>query len=597
MQPAQAEGGGSSSNLKKWGPIAAIALVIAVVVGLVVVSAGDDDEDASDTTTPATEPTGTDAPADTTPEETTPGETTPGDTTPPDTGGGEITYPLSFSQAEEQGIEVEWDERCDTDLGTVAVKWFFAPECYAPFEGDNGGATSRGVTADSIKVVLYQGPDDDPIINYLSDAVAVDDTNAESEATARTMLGMFEDFYELYGRSIDFEAYVSSGLASDEVTARADAVRIAEDFEPFVVLGGPALTSAFADELSAREVLCVGCGGEAGTWYADRDPYNWALGISGPQALVHGREFIAKQLIGGNAEFAGDEAFQGQPRVFGTVYIDAASTSTPVAQEFADQLRTDGAEVVEVLPYVLDPTTLQAQASQIIQKLKASGVTTVVLDSDGVAPRDITTEATAQEYFPEWVIVSPTLSDLTAFGRTYDQQQWANAFGVTHGAVPVTPESGGFYALYEWYAGEEAPAKDTIGLLMPNFTLFFATVQSTGPDLTPQTWRDALFADAGTTPALTEALLTYGEDAGFWPDPDYHGVDDATVFWWDAEAVGPDEIRKEGTGMWAFVDGGQRYLPGEWPTENKLFDPDGAVTIYDTPPPEETPPDYPSPAG
>jgi TPP-dependent indolepyruvate ferredoxin oxidoreductase alpha subunit len=29
--------------------------------------------------------------------------------------------------------------------------------------------------------VQYFGPDDDPIINYMSDAVAVDDTNAESE--------------------------------------------------------------------------------------------------------------------------------------------------------------------------------------------------------------------------------------------------------------------------------------------------------------------------------------------------------------------------------------------------------------------------------
>ena len=33
MQPAQAEDGGSSSSLKKWGPIAAIVAVVAIVVG------------------------------------------------------------------------------------------------------------------------------------------------------------------------------------------------------------------------------------------------------------------------------------------------------------------------------------------------------------------------------------------------------------------------------------------------------------------------------------------------------------------------------------------------------------------------------------
>ena len=72
-------------------------------------------------------------------------ETTPDGTEPPsDGGGGEIVYPLSFSQAEEQGIEVAWDERCDTATGNLAIQWFFAPECYAPFEGDNGGATAQG---------------------------------------------------------------------------------------------------------------------------------------------------------------------------------------------------------------------------------------------------------------------------------------------------------------------------------------------------------------------------------------------------------------------------------------------------------------------
>ena len=409
---------------------------------------------------------------------------------------------------------------------------------------------------------------------------------------------MFEQFYELYGRTIELETYVSTGLANDEVTARADAVRIAEDFEPFAVLGGPALTDALADELTAREVVCIGCGGSGQEWFAARDPYAYSLGIDAEQARGHAREFIAKQLIGGNADFAGDEAFTSQPRIFGHVYISSSDRSQSIADALVAGMIEDGATVAETLPYALDPATIQAQASQIIAKLKASGVTTVVLASDGIAPRDFTREATAQEYFPEWVIVAPSLSDMTAFGRTYDQAQWAQAVGVTHNiAVPVTPEISGYYGLYEWFMGAEPPAKDTIGLLMPNYTFLAANLQATGPNLTPETFRDALFAGAGTTPAITQPLLTYGTSAGFWPETDYNGVDDATLMWWDPNATGPDEIRKDGAGMWTFVDGGRRYLPGEWPTENKLFDPEGAVTLYDTPPPQETPPDYPSPAG
>ena len=68
--------------------------------------------------------------------------------------------------------------------------------------------------------------------------------------------------------------------------------------------------------------------------------------------------------------------------------------------------------------------------------------------------------------------------------------------------------------------------------------------------------------------------------------------------WWDPEATGPSEIRREGQGMYQFVDGGKRYRPGEWTEEeSKAFDPEGAVALYDEPPEDERPPDYPSPAG
>jgi hypothetical protein len=318
----------------------------------------------------------------------------------------------------------------------------------------------------------------------------------------------------------------------------------------------------------------------------------WGLAIGARQAREHAREFIAKQLTGGNAVHAGDEAFQSQPRVFGQVFISSSPESQTIADEFVAALTEDGANVVENLPYTLDPGSIQAQASQIIAKLKASGVTSVILAADGIAPRDFTNEATAQEYFPEWVIVAPALSDLTAFGRTYDQTQWANAFGVTHGAARVTPEDSGYYALYEWWKGAEPPAKDTIGLLMPNFALLTAVLQETGPNLTPLTWRDALFAADGTTAAISQPFLKWG-DTGIWPYTDYSGVDDATLIWWDPAATGPDEIRKDGTGMYQFVDGGTRYLPGDWPTEDRLFNPEGAVALYETAPPGEEPIDYP----
>ncbi len=410
------------------------------------------------------------------------------------------------------------------------------------------------------------------------------------------LMDFYQAYYELYGRKINLITYEGTGNASDEVAARADAAQIAEEYTPFVVLGGPALTSAFADELSARKVMCIGCTpGQTPEWYAERSPYVWGLDGSAAQKQEHVVEFITKQLVGKNAEHAGDE-FTGSPRKFGLVYLNSSGASEELANRFATSMSDAGAPLAEVIPYVLDPSSIQQTAVQVITKLKASGITTVIFSGDPVAPRDFTTEATAQEYFPEWVVAASTLMDTNAFARTYDQQQWAHAFGVTQLAAKADATKIGAFAVYKWFTGQDPPAPGYIGVIQPNPALFFAVVESVGPNLTPEAFRDALFAGEPTTRAIGQPSLSYG-DKGIWPETDYLGVDDATVFFWDPTATGPDEIRKEGTGMYRFPDGGKRYLPGEWPTEDKLFQNDGTVTIYTTPPPGEEPKDYPSPAG
>ena len=595
MQPASASGatGGSNRQMKRWGPIIGVLAVVAIGGGVLLATGGDDDDSADDanTTVSAVQPTQL---IDTVAPETTAAAT---DTTA--AGGGEITFPLSFPQAVEAGIEgdIDWGDRCDTSTGRLAVPDFFAPECMAPFTGDNGGATSTGVTADEITIVNYIGQENDPIIAYITDAINNDDTNQQYADTMRGLVDYYSAFYELYGRTVNLVTFDGTGGASDEVAARADAATIAEQFSPFVVLGGPALTSAFADELSAREVMCIGCTpGQPPEFFTERDPFVWGLDGSALHKQTHVLEFIEKQLIGKNAEHGGD-AVKDQARSFGLVYLESSGASKDLADRFAAEMEAAGAPFAAVSAYQLDPGTIQQTASQVITKMKSAGVTTIVFSGDPVAPRDFTNEATAQEYFPEWVVAASTLVDVTAFARTYDQQQWAHAFGGTQLSARTDPTTAGAYANYTWFTGVEPPANDSIGVIAPNPALLFAVVQAVGPNLTPETFRDTLFAREGTLAAISQPYLSYG-DKGYWGGvPDYQGVDDATVFWWDATATGVDEIRREGTGMYQYVDGGKRYLPGEWPGEDKLFDPEGAVAIYTTAPAGEERGDYPSPAG
>ena len=595
MQPASTSGasGGNNRQLKRWGPIVGVLAVVAIGAGVLVATSGDDEKSVDGaTTTVAVEET-------TPPEETT----APTDTAvAPETTGapaGEITFPLSFPQAVEQGIEgdVDWGDRCDTARGRLAVPDYFAPECMAPFTGDNGGATAPGITADEITLVHYVGQEGDPIIAYITDAINNDDTTQQYFDTMKGLVEYYSAFYELYGRKVNLVTFEGTGGSTDEVAARADAATIAEQYSPFAVLGGPALTSAFADELSAREVICIGCTpGQPADFYTERDPYVWGLDGSALQKQTHVLEFVQKQLIGKNATHGGD-AVKEQPRVFGLVYLESSGASKDIADRFASEMEKAGAPFAAVSAYQLNPATIQQTASQVITNMKSAGVTTIIHSGDPVAPRDFTNEATAQEYFPEWVIAASTLVDVTAFARTYDQEQWSHAFGVTQLAARVDPTSSGAYANYVWFTGVEPPANDTIGVIAPNPALFFAVVQAVGPNLTPESFRDTLFDREGTLAAISQPYLSYG-DKGYWGGvPDYQGVDDATAIWWDSAATGKDEIRRDGTGMYRYVDGGKRYLPGEWPTEDKLFNPEGAVALYPTPPPGEERGDYPSPAG
>lgn len=593
MQPASASGatGGSNRQLKRWGPIAGVAAVLAIGAG-VLIATGGDDEKAADTTT-------TEAAVDTTAPTT--------DTDPPDTGStpdtsepaGEITFPLTYSQAVEQGVEdqIEWGDRCDTSTGRLAVPDYFAPECYAPFTGDNGGATATGVTAEEITVVYYEGQANDPIIAYITDAISVDDTNEQQFETMQGLVDYYEAFYEMYGRTINLVTFEGTGGAQDEVAARADAATIVEQYSPFVVLGGPALTSAFGDELAARNTLCISCTpGQPAEFYSERDPYVWGLDGSALQKQAHVLEFLEKQIIGKAAEFGGD-AVKEQPRKFGLLYLESSGASKDLADTFAAEMEALGAPFAEVVPYELNPATIQQTAVQVITKMKAAGVTSIVFSGDPVAPRDFTKEATAQEYFPEWIVAASTLVDVTAFARTYDQQQWSHAFGVTQLAARGNPTTTGAYANYEWFTGQVPPADDTIGTISPAPALFFAVLQGIGPNVTAEGFRDAVFNAEGTRPGISQPYLSYG-DKGYWDGvADYQGVDDATVFWWDPAATGQDEIRREGTGMYQYVDGGLRYLPGAWTSDEKLFDPEGAVSIYLEPPAGEERGDYPSPAG
>ena len=73
-----------------------------------------------------------------------------------------------------------------------------------------------------------------------------------------------------------------------------------------------------------------------------------------------------------------------------------------------------------------------------------------------------------------------------------------------------------------------------------------------GPELTPETFARGLFRipPAGGGPANPQ--VSFG-NWGFFPDIDYHGIDDSVEIWWDPTVEVEDERGAPGTGAWRRV--------------------------------------------
>ncbi len=585
--------GDGGSTLRRYGPLIAIGVVVAIVGAFLVLNSGGDDDAAPPEDTTGTGPATTDT-GDTEGVGDTGSRPDPsidtggwGDTTLADLPEGVV--PFSLAAAEGVVDDYQWGERCDTTTGTLLMAGTTPSECYAIYPGDNGGATDVGVTADKVRIVLYQGPEDDVILRSIYDQIGNDDSNAESAETVQAFVDYYSAYLETYGREIDLVAFQGTGNAVDATAARADAAEIAEDLDPFMVFGGPVLTPAFAEELATREVPCFACTpAQSERFYEDNFPYIWSITMTSEQSQQHMAAYIGRRLAGRDAVHAGDEAYQDTERVFGTVRVLTGPESQYTHEQFVERLADQGVTLAEDQTFADPVVDLAGKAATIIAKMKEADVTSVIYSGDPLAPQILTVEATKQGYFPEWILTGSALVDTTVFARTYDQEQWAHAFGMSQLVARQPSESAGAYFVHECFTGEPPAADQSAGVLIAAPAVVFPLLQQVGPELTRAGVIDVLSDIAPINPDLiTNYQISFGEH-GIFDDFDIAAFDDATEIWWDPDANGPDEISQVADGMYQYVDGGVRYLPDEWPdTESKVFDTEGAVTVYDTPPPGE----------
>jgi len=512
-----------------------------------------------------------------------------------------LSGPMTPLKAKLQGkTNVDFGPNCDTTTGRVKIPSVYAPSCVQPFTGKNGGATSPGVTGNEIKIVVYNtDPAKDPLVAGQLRAAGAEINLNSIEATWQGYIDIYNRLFELYGRKISVEFFTGTGAGSDTAAAKADAIAIAEK-KPFAVLNGPQQsTSVFADELAHRGVLCIGtCATAVPQKLVDGGKgYILPVTPAPEQAATLTAEFIGKQVGKGKAEFAGDDATKAKNRVFGIVHYD-----TPDGQYkgLFDTLKTQ-LKKYKITPkadqsFFLDLSRAQETARTVVTKMKDAGVTSIIYTGDPLMPGAITKEATAQDFHPEWIIGPTVLADTSIFGRTYDQTQWAHAFGVALVPGRTIQDINATYYLYQWLHGTPPP-NNTYGVINPSELEFANGVMLAGPKLTPQSFRDGLFRYPPSGGDAINPQLSWGKH-GVWPSTDYNGSDDAGMLWWDPSAVGEDEVRQVGNGLYRYADGAKRYTRGKFPAKGQggLFDTASSVTVFEQLPASAPRPDYPPPA-
>lgn len=430
----------------------------------------------------------------------------------------------------------------------------YSPPCVT-FSGANGGATARGVTGEEI-VVSFRVTDEAGFMETLAQLSGgeIADSPEDVLRTAEGLADYFSDTFELYGRRIKIVPFEAKGSAAEELLggghaeAEADAITVAEEIGSFAEF--QSVTFPFVDALTARGVITLNPPYPGRAWHEERAPYSWnAEFVTCSLIDETGSEYFAKRVgyEGATAVKAGP-ALAGKPRKIASLFPENPQyTGCDSNPQFTPALPS------EDINYRLDLNTMSNQAASVVAKLKDGGYTTVVCACDPIFPVFLTAKATEQSYFPEWVVAGTALTDADIMGQLYDQEQWKRAWGFSFlGSSQPRGGSAGYFA-YKSVRDDEPAA--TVDLLYYRMYALAIGIQGAGPNLTPQSFEQGMFAYPGSA---------QGPMGTWYFAPGHrHAIDDVREVWWSPEAASTYNGK---AGAYVEFDPGARYRPGTLPT-------------------------------
>jgi len=440
-----------------------------------------------------------------------------------------------------------------------------SPPCVASWQGQNGGATTKGVTGTSIRIYVPGWAD----AEHTHDRVVKD------------LETYFNQRFELYGRKFDLFPTAAGGSTMPSATGTcadiaAQAKWVASELVVFGALDNGS-DSCWYDELGRDKVISTS--GQTTLTKAEMvklAPYLWSYPMPGEDVLNHTGQFICSQIGDGNATYSPDPVLQREKRVWGLI-VSATQTQVPTPSTVLEQqMAKCGLKIAKKV--VLQATSSDDQgqnqqdstawtqaASNAVLTMQRAGVTTLICACQLQAAAVISSNANSQGYRPEIVAERSDQNLLAAAWVPAERTAMVEVSSFPRQLVPAqTPF---IQAIQEVDPGF-CPCGESLSFLYADFAyeemlLLASGVQMAGPHLTPQTFADALHRTVFPNPP---SPLQEGR-AGF-ANGSYSMVMDTVMAWFDNNA--PSPLQADPPGSWCYVDAGRRYLDGQWPKTKHL---------------------------
>ncbi|MDQ1444187.1 MAG: hypothetical protein QOI20_651 [Acidimicrobiaceae bacterium] len=431
-----------------------------------------------------------------------------------------------------------------------------SPPCVNYFEGDNGGATSEGVTRDTITVAVP---------NYLDDP-SFDD-----------FVDHFNKRYELYGRKLRI-VKVSFGSSRDENTEAAPVDAAAEAhafaYSTFYLNN---LNAEVVQRAAARHhmISVIPYSNQTTTdTYRELAPYAWSFPPAADELERDLGDFTCTSLNGKLAEFA-----RGDLRVKSRRYAVLRSRSDHPLDMSGLNAALGRCGIDPPPVYDIKFNDDRDSVLRTYLTMKDAGTTTLLLTAHA---DDVTQWASKlpSDFEPEWVISGLAVPESEAqWHVVMPNAQRPGLFGVfpPNKFLPVA-DTPAWWAYRENHPEDSSDPTTDRHLYAQGATwnqayrallLLASGIQLAGPKLTPETFAQGLQRARFPNPGAGTAPY-YQARVGFGPG-DYTMSRGSAVVWWSDTA--PAYSGGGTKGGWCYVRRGTRFERDWVDVSPELFDP------------------------